>query len=161
LIVFIASWGPQTQPAWSDLGWFVGKSNAAITDHVYGQKTPAWLQTRYNYFTSAGVPVWLGEIGFTSAETGFELTQLQSYDALDLHYTLFVYGVSSWNLSYDIVDSNYLLKPAGVIYRDYLAGLVPTPTPTDAPTMTATFTPTNTATLTPTRSPKASCQYRQ
>lgn len=145
LIFFVSGWGPVTFPMWDDIA-FLRQPNTAITDHVYGEKTVEWLNTRYS--TYQGIPVWLGEIGFTTIS--YMEQQLDRFDALGLHYTLFVYGVNSWGLLYDIVDRNYNLTVVGLAYRDHLASLTPpltdTPTSTNTPTPTPTFTPTPTPT---------------
>jgi len=124
LIIFVEGWGPQTQPMWSDIP-FLQQPNVAISDHVYGQKTFQYLSDRYEIYTSQEIPVWLGEIGFTSSEESFMISQLNSFDSLGLHYTLFVYGVASWNLSYDIVDSSYNLTSIGLIYSNHLNSMSP------------------------------------
>ncbi len=120
LIYFVSGWGRQTQPMWTDME-FLKQPNTAITDHVYGQRTLDWLRTRYAPYISAGVPVWLGEIGFKPSEASDVVSQLRSYDELDLHYTLFVYGVNSWHSPYDIVDRDYSLTSIGIKYRDHIA----------------------------------------
>ena len=153
-LIFISSWGMATQPAWtlSDVS-FLQQPNVVISDHVYGQKTYAFLETRYRFFLDKGIPVWLGEIGFLPSDESFMLNQMHNFDALKLHYTLFAYGIAQWYSDYDMVDASYKLTNIGQIYSDRLIGLQPTQTPLPTATeipATSTYTPTNTATFTPT-----------
>jgi hypothetical protein len=161
LIFFPEGTAWNINPMWDDLA-FLQQLNVVLSDHVYGQKSMQQINDRYAPFT--GLPIYLGEIGFLSSEQSWMESQLDNLDALGLHYTLFVYGVSSWALPYDIVDASYNLTAIGQIYRDHLASLVPTPTATPTntatatktatPTSTPTPTPTNTATPTPTSTPE-------
>jgi len=149
LIFFLSGWGPATEPMWLDTV-FAQQANIALTDHVYGQKTTAWMDARYNAYLGAGIPVWLGEIGFLSSGSGWMEAQLDNFDARSLSYALYVYGSGYWLDQYDIVNASYALTGIGTIYRDHLAELVPTATPTTTPTHTATSTLTPTPTYTPT-----------
>jgi len=155
-LIFISSWGLATQPAWtaSDIS-FLQQPNIVVSDHVYGQRTYAFLETRYRYFKDRGIPVWLGEIGFLPEDQPFMLNQMHSFEALDLHYTLYAYGINQWYSPYDAVDINYNLTTIGQLYSDRLKALLPTATAVSTATNTPTFTPTYTATATatPTNTP--------
>lgn len=154
-LIFISSWGMATQPAWtnSDVS-FLQQPNIVISDHVYGQRTYTFMETRYRYFMDKGIPVWLGEIGFLPEDESFMLNQLHNFDALKLNYSMYAYGISQWYSPYEPVDANYNLNTRGQIYSDRLKALQPTPTTTNTATPTLTNTPTNTPTMTPTRTPE-------
>ncbi len=125
LLFVVSGWGPITEPMWNDVA-FLQQPNTVVSDHVYGalsphgEKTFQYLSTRYAPFTSQGVPIWLGEIGFLPSEQSFMERQLDNFDLLGLHYCLFVFGAQRWASPYDMVDATYTLSPTGAIYRAHL-----------------------------------------
>lgn len=130
LIIFISGWGMATQPMWSDLE-YLKKPNLALSDHVYKERSREFLTTRYQAYLNAGIPIWLGEIGFQSSETSFMESMLDFYDELALHYTIFVYGVTPpWSTPFEIADSSYNLTSIGQRYLAHLSSPPPaTPSP--------------------------------
>lgn len=128
LIIFVSGWGMATQPMWSDLE-FLKQPNLALSDHVYRERSRAFLLTRYQSYLNAGIPIWLGEVGFQESEASFMESQLDFYDELALHYTVFVFGVTPpWSTPFEIADSHYNLTPIGQRFRAHLNQSSPRPT---------------------------------
>jgi len=123
LIFFIEGWGMLVQPMWSDFE-FLQQPNTVISDHVYGYKPYQFLSDRYSIYTKQNIPVWLGEIGFLPNEVLFMIHQLNNFDQLGLHYTIYTFGASPWDSPYYIVSASYDLTSIGQIYSDHIKSLV-------------------------------------
>ncbi|OGV95557.1 hypothetical protein A2W24_06695 [Microgenomates group bacterium RBG_16_45_19] len=153
LLFMIEGWGPRTNPSWRDLP-FLQQPNTIYSDHIYYTgRTYDWatayqsgnfaqgrtlfqsmVSDRYGRYLNAGVPVWIGEVGFLTTDPGWETQmrdELEILEGFRIDYSVFVYGVSRWNLSYDIVNSTYTLTAVGQIVSERLKNLIyPPATPT-------------------------------
>lgn len=142
LLYFVEGWSPIQIPSWRTNNIAVLKqANVVYSDHLYYNPAgslawnvayrnegvnaghaafSAYVTAMYKYWLDNDIPLWLGEIGFDPShihwqeQMEYELSLLNS---LEISYTLFVFGVNTWSLSYDIVDAAYNLTPVGELYR--------------------------------------------
>jgi aryl-phospho-beta-D-glucosidase BglC (GH1 family) len=122
LLFAVEGWGVETQPMWSDLA-FLQQPNIILSDHIYGQRTYQFLSDRYSAYSSQNIPIWLGEIGFLSTDQSFMVSQLNNFDLMGLHYTMYTFGASQWGDPYDLVDASYALTSIGQEYSEHLKSL--------------------------------------
>ena len=123
LLFFPSGWGSLTS-LWHDMDYLAATPNIVLQEHIYlNVKTAEWFTARYTPYINAGIPIMLGEVGWTLVpdETSWMDARLDFFDSLGLHYCLFCFGVGSWNLAWDVAPSSpYTLNTIGEIYKDHL-----------------------------------------
>jgi hypothetical protein len=87
------------------------------------------MDDNYAKYTSEGVPVWMGEIGFQKDDPNWqrEMTEeLGLFDERGIGYALYSYAVWPWPEPFDIVDrgaGGYQLTEVGKVFSDHLLDL--------------------------------------
>ncbi|MFH1022041.1 MAG: cellulase family glycosylhydrolase [Planctomycetota bacterium] len=144
LIFFIEGWGPRTTPGFRDVA-FLQQPNTVYSDHIYykdAYPVHAWATAystgdlergkalfsqladkRWTTYTDKGIPVWLGEIGFSTTSPHWReqmADELALLDERGIGYALFCCGVSHWKLEWDMVDASYGLTTVGRLYSEHI-----------------------------------------
>jgi hypothetical protein len=124
LLIVVSGWGTSVEPMWTDISFIQQHQNIILADHIYSDKSEEFFNTRYSSFLNAGIPMYLAEIGYTPAQESYMQKQLDFFELLGLNYSLFVYGVNSWALEYDVVDINYNLNVIGQRYSNHIKSFI-------------------------------------